>query len=101
MRDLIIELQPSMYALIGIGTLIFYEHPKLVKKWKKTPPTMKKVKLWRRILSILVIIFTAGFMSILFSSNSKYAIINFAIISTLYTLYLVFFMSETKKYSKP
>jgi len=100
MRDIISGLQPSLFALTGIGTLFFTSYPKQVKKWKEQPSDPLKLKPLRILQSSLFLLVFASIFSIIFSPSAKYAVINFVIICILYVIYGAIVFGGLKKYSK-
>lgn len=93
--------QPSVFALIGVGTSLFIGYPRQVEKWKQKPPEIKKVSALRRWGSFVFGLVFAGVYSILFSPNGSYTIKNFFIVSVLIGIDIAIMVYGMKKYSKP
>jgi heme A synthase len=99
-RDVIGGLQPTQYAVIGIGLLVFNEF-KQFKKWKAEPPEPLKIKPLRMLLAIVLFLAFSGVLSIALSPDASYAVLNFAIICVLQAIAATVFMLGRKKYAKP
>jgi hypothetical protein len=92
--------QPTVYALIGVGTLLFFSYPRQIKEWKQKPPEIGKVSRLRRWMSFVFGLVFAGVFSIMLSPNGSYAIKNFIIICVIFAIEIAITVHGMKKYSK-
>lgn len=99
-RDIIGGMQPSIYALIGVCTLIFFSYPKQVQKWKESPPPLRKPTRLQILRSVVFVLLFAGVFSVILSPSAGYAAINFGIICILESVAISITIIRVKKYSK-
>jgi amino acid transporter len=100
MTDIMYDFQPTVYALIGVGTLLFFSYPRQIKKWEQEPPKLVKISPLRRLMTIVFGLAFAGVFSIMLSPNGSYAIKNFLIICVIFALEIAITVYGVKKYSK-
>ena len=100
-RDVIGGLQPSIFALIGVCTLIFFSYPKQVQKWKESPPPLRKPTRLQILRSVVFVLLFDGVFSVIFSPSAGCAAINFGIICVLESIAISITILGVKKYSKP